>query len=236
MAEAQAKEAREEIPFLPGIFDAMAKYDAGKMSGKEATLEALQSVAGDAAFMVATWGIYKGSSALGRKIFSQIVRKGLAPSKIRDLGLNVVEEKFKLNWKNPDVFARGMEYEDLVVPELEKAGISRLAPNTNTFDAFNKISGHAVSIKSLNTQTPAKLLDPKQLEYAMDSYVRKVKGVKIIPETKAQRFEIKRSDVLSSEIRIGVPKATNMDQWLSLQKSAMKAEKQGIKITFGIEK
>ena len=101
------------------------------------------------------------------------------------------------------------------------------------FDAFNRRTGHAVSIKSLDTQTAARILDPRQIEHTVDSYVRKVKNFKGIGRTQKQEA-IGIEKVLSSEIRIGVPKETNMDQWLSLQKSAMKAEQQGVKITFGV--
>ena len=219
---------------MPGIFDAVAQYNSGELSGSEAAREAIQSVASDAVVMAATWGVFKGGSALLRKGISKFARQGLSPAKVRKLELNLVEEEFKVNWKNPDITARGMQYEDLVVPELEKSGTMRLAPNTNTFDAFNRRTGHAVSIKSLDTQTAARILDPRQIEHTVDSYVRKVKNFKEIKGTYKQ-IAITKDKVLSSEIRIGVPKETNMDQWLSLQKSAMKAEQQGVKITFGVE-
>ena len=38
------------------------------------------------------------------------------------------------------------------------------------------------------------------------------------------------------EIRVGVPKETTMEQWQVLQRSAERAEKDGVKITFGVEK
>ena len=125
MAKIQAEDARGEIPFLPGIFDAVAQYNSGELNGSEAAREAIQSVASDALVMAATWGVFKGGSALVRKGVSKFARQGLSPAKVRKLGLNVVDEEFKVNWKNPDITARGMQYENLVVPELEKAGTVR---------------------------------------------------------------------------------------------------------------
>ena len=189
--------------------------------------------------MAATLGLVKGGSALMRKGIKTVTKGIMAPGakigQVQKLGLNITEESFKINWKNPDITARGMQYENFVAEELKPQGIARLAPNTNTFDAFNPISGHAVSIKSLNTQTPARIADPRQMEHLLNRYVTKTKGFKGISETKLQ-YEITKNQVLSSEIRVGVPKETTMDQWLSLQKSAIKAEQEGIKITFGVGK
>jgi hypothetical protein len=49
-------------------------------------------------------------------------------------------------------------------------------------------------------------------------------------------IQLKQIDVKIPEIHIGVPKKTTLDQWLAMQQSAIKAEQQGVKITFGVEK
>ncbi len=87
----------------------------------------------------------------------------------------------------------------------------------------------------MDTQTPARLAAPRQIEHLPNSYVRKVKNFKGIDPTLKQ-FAISKNKVLSPEIRVGVPKQTTMEQWLVVQKSAINAEKQGVKITFGVEK
>jgi hypothetical protein len=167
------------------------------------------------------------------KAASGVKASGTPISQVRKLGLNVVEEKFKINWQNPNIMARGMEYENAVVKELEATGFTRLAPNTNTFDAFNIKTGHAVSIKSLDTGTMARVADPKQIEYLIDSYVGKVKGFSGIRGTEKQ-FRISVPDVKIPEIRIGVPKETILEQWKAMTRSAVKAGQQGVKITFGV--
>ena len=237
--EIQYEKENPSVPFLPGIFDAAAMYHDGALSGQEAAIEGLKNVASDAVVLAATFGVVKGGSALLKKGISAVAKGFMAPGvsvrQIRKLGVNVVEEGFNVNWKNPDITMRGMQYENFVAEELKQQGVSRLAPNTNTFDAFNPIFGHAISIKSLNTQTPARLADPRQMEHLLNSYVRKTKGFKGIPES-VRQYKIMPSDIKIPEIRVGVPKETTMDQWLALQRSAMKAEQQGVKITFGIEK
>lgn len=172
--EVRYERQNPSLPFLPSIFDAAAKYHEGALSESEAAIEGLKNVAADAVVMAATWGIYKGGTGIGKKIVS-FAKKGFVGSRVpisqvRKLGLNVVEESFRLEWKNPDITSRGLIYEDLVMPELEGTGAMRLAPNTNTFDAFNRRTGHAISVKSLDTQTHARLIDPRQMEHLLNSY------------------------------------------------------------------
>jgi hypothetical protein len=87
----------------------------------------------------------------------------------------------------------------------------------------------------LDTRTPARLANPKQIEYLLNSYVKKVKEFKGIKES-AKQFKITPENVKFSEIRVGVPKDTTLEQWRVMQNSAIKAEQQGVRITFGIEK
>jgi hypothetical protein len=233
---------RAIVPVLPSVFDAVAAYKAGAMSGKQAAKHALKEIAEDIALMVIMCGFVKcGKAAVksGVKSGVKMVAKGfkgssgVATSQIKKWGLNVAEEKFKINWKQPDIMARGLEYESAVVKELEATGLTKLPPNTNTFDMYNFETQHALSIKSLNTQTPARLADPRQIEYLMNSYGKDVKEFKGISKG---LIPIEPSEIKLPEIRIGVPKETTLDQWLTMQRSAINAERQGIKITFGIEK
>ena len=238
--EVRYERENPSLPFLPSIFDAAAKYHEGALSGSEAAIEGLKNVAADAVVVALTAGICKGGSGIVKKAIN-FAKKGVVSSRVsisqvKKLGLNVIEEPFKLKWKNPDITARGLIYEDLVMPELEKSGATRLAPNTNTFDAFNRRTGHAISVKSLDTQTRARLIDPRQMEHLLNRYVNKMQNFKGIKETKNQLFKITPDMVKSSEIRVGVPRETTMEQWQALQRSVVKAEQQGVKITFGVEK
>jgi hypothetical protein len=236
--EREIEAAVNVTPFARSIMDAEAQYEAGAMSGSEAAMKGLQNVAVDAVTMAATLGIIKCGSSIvkagGKALWKAVTKTPASTQQLEKLGLNISKENFKIDWKNPDVMNRGMQYENLVVNELETQGFLRLAPNTNTFDAFNLKTGHAVSIKSLDTQTSARLKNLKQIEYLMNSYVRKVKNFSGIKES-AKQFKITPESVEISEIRIGVPKDTTLEQWLTMQKSATKAEQQGVKITFGVE-
>ncbi len=231
---------RATVPVVPSIFDAAASYASGALSGNEAAMEGLRGVAADIATMAAFGyigkGVVAGVKTGGRLALKALSRTPATNAQLEKLGLKIARENFKVDWKNPDVTQRGLQYEDFVAKEVSEQGFARLAPNTNTFDAFNPISGHALSIKSLDTQTPARLADPRQIEHLLDAYVRKTKNFRGIKPTQAQKLPVMKGDVQVSEIRVGVPKETTMEQWLAMQRSAIKAEQQGAKITFGVGK
>jgi hypothetical protein len=69
------------------------------------------------------------------------------------------------------------------------------------------------------------------MEYLLNSYVEKVKRFKQFP---FEGTRVTREHIRLSEVRVGVPKETTLEQWLVMQRSAIKAEQQGIKITFGV--
>lgn len=62
------------------------------------------------------------------------------------------------------IYEQGMSYEDAVARTLPSH--ARLPKNFKTFDFYDRATGTAISVKTLNTTTPAKVADPKQIYYS----------------------------------------------------------------------
>lgn len=124
-------------------------------------------------------------------------------------GAKVVDKLPNL-FKNPDVMKRGLEYENYVAESVP----GRLQPNHPTFDFFNRETRHATSVKSMDTQTAAKLANPKQIYQTMKRNIDKAvnyngKGV----------VQVRPEEILSRELRVGIPIETNPSQWQQIQRA-----------------
>jgi hypothetical protein len=136
-----------------------------------------------------------------------------------------VTDKLPGLFNNPDVMKRGMMYEDhvakLLPPELQ-----RLKPNHPTFDFFDRISRKAVSVKSLDTQTAARLADPTQIYKSIRQNINKARdysGGKV-------RDILKKEQILSKELRVGVPVETNTVQWQQVLRAMQYGKENGVEV------
>jgi hypothetical protein len=234
--EFEKEVGKNSVPFFASILDAAAKYKSDAMSGKQAAIHALKEVAGDVAMMAATFGIIKGGTAAIRSGIKMVARgfkgSGIPIAQVKKLGLNVVEGgKGRINW-NAEFKSRGLGYEEQVC-KAEFSELTRTPVNAETFDAFHFGTGHGVSIKSIKTTSPGYLADPRRVRYVIDSYIDdivKFKGInRKIGDGRLDRFLVTPELVKSKEIYIGVEKETTLEQFLEIQKSAIKAKSNNIK-------
>ena len=120
---------------------------------------------------------------------------------------------------------QGMPWEDFVGNELP-AG-SRLPENFKTFDYYDRITKNAVSVKTLDTTTAAKLANPKQIYNTLKNYIDKVANFK---EYKLKDVKITNSDIMSREIRLAVPAATTKAQWQHISNAIDYGKSRGVKL------
>jgi filamentous hemagglutinin len=126
-------------------------------------------------------------------------------------------------FKNPDVMKRGLQYEDHVATKLP-TGYSRLKQNHPTFDFFDRANRKAISVKSLDTQTAAKLADPKQIYSSIRQNVNKA-----INYT-GKKGDFLPSEILSRELRVGIPVKTNTAQWQQIQRAVQYGKEYGVEV------
>ncbi|KAA1177680.1 hypothetical protein F0L16_19150 [Photorhabdus heterorhabditis] len=100
---------------------------------------------------------------------------------------------------------------------------TRLPKNAETFDFYDPATCVAISVKTIDTRTAARIKEPKQIYSSMKrniddaaNFTGGSKGTKIINS----------SMISQREVRIAVPKTTTPDQWEQINRA----------ITYGAEK
>ncbi len=149
-------------------------------------------------------GASKFSSALGEKF-------GLFKG-------DVSAAKIGLNWNGAILGEQsyGMAFENYLATLPEFSGI-RLPKNFKTFDFWNWKTGRAVSAKTLNTNTPARLLNPDGIYSTLKGYVDKT--LDFTQYGKGLKKPITGADILSREIQLGIPANTGKAQMEQIQRA-----------------
>jgi hypothetical protein len=73
------------------------------------------------------------------------------------------------------------------------------------------------------------------VRYEIDSYLDDIVKFKGISRNPPKEFKVGPETVKSKELYIGIEKDTTLEQFLEIQKSAIKAKDYGIKFTLRIE-
>ncbi|WP_222422273.1 endonuclease toxin domain-containing protein, partial [Yersinia aleksiciae] len=99
--------------------------------------------------------------------------------------------------------------------------------NFKTFDYYNPITRTAISVKTLDTTTAARVANPKQIYTSL-------KG-NIDPVVKFQEYELDKftlsSDIISSrEIHLAIPSKTASAQWTQINRAIEYGQSQNVKV------
>lgn len=120
---------------------------------------------------------------------------------------------------------QGMPWEDFVGKKLPAS--SRLPEGFKAFDYYDSNTGKAISVKTLDTTTPAKLANPKQIYSTLKGHIDAAADF----DQHARRGkELLSSDIVSKEIRLAIPAATNKAQWQQIYKAIDYGKSQGVKV------
>jgi len=140
-------------------------------------------------------GVDSATSFLGRKIDE---------FKIPDAGIT---------WGG-GIKGQGLPWEDYL--EIKLPDANRLTPNFKTFDFFDQINGTAISAKTLNTQTAARLARPEQL---FNSLKGNIDTTLNFNNYTLGDFSLLKSDITSRQLQVAVPSKTNSAQWDQIQRA-----------------
>lgn len=113
----------------------------------------------------------------------------------------------QMSWTEGN-YKQGYPFEDYMATLLGKG--TRTPYGFKTFDFFDEKSGVATSVKTLNTQTPARIQTPKQIYNSIKGNIDSIINYKT--STK-EHLTIKVSDVQRKDLVIAVPKITTTQQW-----------------------
>ena len=141
-----------------------------------------------------------------------------------NIAKSVTTEETGIKW-GEGIKGQGMPWEDFVGKELPAN--SRLPENFKTFDYYDILTKTAISVKTLDTTTAAKLANPKQIYNTLKNYIDKVADFK---EYTLKGAEITSSDIINREIRLAVPAATTKSQWQHISNAIDYGKSRGVKL------
>ncbi|WP_439854839.1 hypothetical protein [Pseudomonas yamanorum] len=118
-----------------------------------------------------------------------------------------------------------MPWEDYLASEL--SATSRFPPNFKTFDFYDPSTGTAISAKTLDTTTAAKLENPSQVYSSLKGNI-----------DEAARFEtytlgnvpLDSSMIATRELRVAIPSGTTPAQWAQINCAVEYGKSQGVKV------
>ena len=119
--------------------------------------------------------------------------------------------------------ARGMAWEDHLAGQMP-AG-SRLPPNFETFDYFDRDAGTATSAKTLETLTRARVVKPVEL---YKSLVKNIDAVANFSSAASRDFQLNENQINSRVIEVAIPWTTTPNQMEQINSAVRYGKKLGV--------
>ncbi|CNF05627.1 Uncharacterised protein [Yersinia rohdei] len=182
-------------------------YDSGKEAGK-----LLVEYGG---YATAAGGIAAGSTRIASKQVRKFSQQGMA---------TVSQSATGIKW-GQGINQQGMPWEDYVGKNYPTD--SRLPPNFKTFDYYNPISRTAISVKTLDTTTAARVANPRQIYSSLKG------NIDAVAEFKKHFLSDQRltsSMISHREIQLAVPANTTTAQWLEINRAVEYGKNKGINV------
>ncbi|WP_437216599.1 hemagglutinin repeat-containing protein [Pectobacterium sp. LFLA-215] len=159
-----------------------------------------------------------------------LVGKDLTKAALSYMGRNSATTTVKasevgMKWGQGNM-KQGMPWEDYVGTSLPAD--ARLPQNFKTFDYYDGVTKTAVSAKSLDTQTLAKLSKPEQIYSSIKGNVDAAAKFK---DYTLSGQELNSTMIAQREIRLAVPANTTKTQWTEINRAIEYGKSQGVKIT-----
>ncbi|MDA7416440.1 DUF637 domain-containing protein [Xenophilus arseniciresistens] len=120
---------------------------------------------------------------------------------------------------------QGMPWESFLAGQMP-AG-SQLPPGFKTFDFYDLSTQTAISAKTLDTMTSARIGSPSQVYSTIKGYVDEVAG---FTEASLGATFVQRSMISTSELRLAVPASTTPGQWAQIQRAIEYGQTQGVNV------
>lgn len=121
---------------------------------------------------------------------------------------------------------QGMPWEDYVGTSLPAD--ARLPQNFKTFDYYDGATKTATSVKSMDTQTMAKLANPNQVYSSIKGNIDAAAKFK---EYALSGRELTSSMISNREIQLAIPANTTKTQWIEINRAIEYGKSQGVKVT-----
>ncbi len=248
MSSADSKKIREyaakkNLKLTSGILDFLVPFDASAVDehvqGKISVSEDAQRQ-GVAVTETAVAGLIFGKIAKAKCVTKFVAKiqnlkhgviaklaKGINPTKYKG---DISATKIGLKWGDPVLGEQGygMAFENYVatLPEFKN---SRLPKNFKTFDFWFERNGRAVSVKTIDTNAPSRLMHPESVYQTLKGYVDKTLDFKRYDKG-LRPDEINTSMIKIKEIQLGIPADTGIDQMRQIQRAIEYGKLNNVKI------
>jgi filamentous hemagglutinin len=121
---------------------------------------------------------------------------------------------------------QGMPWEDYVGASLPAD--ARLPQNFKTFDYYDGATKTAVSAKSMDTQTMAKLANPNQVYGSIKGNIDAAANFKGYT---LSNTPLTPGMIVNKEVQLAVPASTTKTQWTEINRAIEYGKSQGVKVT-----
>ncbi|WP_338524392.1 hypothetical protein NUH87_01475 [Pseudomonas batumici] len=118
-----------------------------------------------------------------------------------------------------------MPWEDYLGTQLP-AG-SRLPPNFKTFDFYDPSTGTAISAKTLDTTTAAKLANPSQVYSSLKGNIDAAAAFETYT---LGSVPLESGMIAARELRVAIPSGTTPAQWAQISRAVEYGKSQGVKL------
>jgi hypothetical protein len=122
-----------------------------------------------------------------------------------ELGGTVDNSEVGIEWNN-GIKDQGIPFQ--VYAGKQNPDATVLLPTSKTFDQFDKITGEAISAKTLNTLSVSYINDPQMIYRKLKVYVNAAVNYKPRLDT-----DVDARDIASKTIQIAIPEYTSPKQW-----------------------
>ncbi len=202
----------------------------GKIAGKEVAQEALEkgihdvarNIAGDAAELAA-----RNADAVIRHMPGYAEELAVIASKSDGITSVKIVSDLAVPWisqAKQGIKAQGKAFEDFLIASKPQ---NALPENYPAFDLFDDVYGIGQSAKTMDTQTLAKILNPKQIESTLTRYIDTVAD---FLKADFGKVEINAENLFNRVIEFGVPAATSKQQMEAIINAALYAKSKNIVI------
>ena len=124
------------------------------------------------------------------------------------------------------IMGQGMPWENYLATKMPEG--SRLPPNFKTFDFFDPNTGLAVSAKTLDTTTAARINNPQQIYQSIKGNIDSIinfEGAYTLSGT-----TVSASKISSRELQLAVPSSVNGAQWAQIERAINYGKDNGINV------
>lgn len=149
---------------------------------------------------------------------------GKAGTKVVDQAVTGIE------W-GKGIKGQGMPYEDYVASQLPAE--TRLPPNFKTIDFFDRDTGVATSVKTLDTTTAAKVASPSQVYSSLKGNVDAVAN---FSGASLSGVEVKATDITARELNVAIPANTTSAQWTEINRAIQYGQSKGVTVKITVVK